>query len=124
MTVEKKNAVGEIAAQIGSTLLPDNPQWTNRFQIKSGSSDRLYIIAQQRTDGVWGCSCPGWRHHRRCKHVADVLRRLTDLAERMPAYNHLTVMVSARTAYLILFEPTTKAVKPVAPKGRVVEFDP
>lgn len=122
MAVEKKTSVGEIAAQIGSTLLPDNPQWTNRFQIKSGSSDRLYIIAQQRTDGVWGCSCPGWRHHRRCKHLTDVLRRLYELAERMPGYDHLTVMISARTAYLIL-EPA-KAAKHVAPKGRVVEFDP
>lgn len=123
MTVERAATVGEIATQIGSTLLPDNERWTNRFQIKSESSDRLYIIAQQRADGVWGCSCPGWRHHRRCKHLADVLRRLTKLAERIPGYNHLSMMVSARTAFLDL-EPTAKAKTPKAHgTGRVVDLD-
>lgn len=122
MTVEKASAVEEIAKQIGSELLPDNERWTNRFQIESSSSSRKYIIAQQRHDGVWGCSCPGWTHHRKCKHLTDVLRRLTSLADRMPGYNHLTLMVSARTAYLIL-EPVKKAAKIVAPKGRIVDFD-
>lgn len=125
MTVEKAATVEEIATQIGSTLLPDSDRWTNRFQIRSESSDRLYIIAQQRADGEWGCSCPGWRHHRRCKHLTDVLRRLTVLAERMPAYNHLSMMVSARTAFLIL-EPArkpTKAAKSFSPKGRVLDLD-
>ncbi len=117
---EKSATVEEIATQIGSTLLPDNDRWTNRFQIKSASSDRLYIIAQQRADGVWGCSCPGWRHHRHCKHVTDVLRRLTTLAKRVPAYSHLSVIASARTAYLIW--ESTEVAKPV-PKGRAVELD-
>lgn len=121
MTVETAATVQEIATQIGSTLLPDNKQWTNRFQIKSASSDRLYIIAQQRADGVWGCSCPGWRHHRRCHHLKDVLSRLTKLAERIPGYNHLSMMISARTAYLIL-EPA-KAAKLVVPKGRVLDLE-
>ena len=52
MTVEPA-VVQEIATQIGSTLLPDNDQWTNRFQIKSSSSNRLYVIAQKRATG--GC---------------------------------------------------------------------
>lgn len=124
MSVEKASAVEEIAKQIGSELLPDNERWTNRFQIESSSSNRKYIIAQQREDGVWGCSCPGWTHHRKCKHLTDVLRRLTSLAERMPGYNHLSLMVSARTAYLILESPVRKVTtKIVAPKGRVVDFD-
>lgn len=122
MTVEKAATVEEIATQIGSTLLPDNERWTNRFQIKSRTSNSLYTIAQQRADGVWGCSCPGWTHHRRCKHLTDVLQRLTALAERMPAYNHLSLMVSARTAFLIL-EPAMKVTKKSVPKGRKVELD-
>jgi hypothetical protein len=112
--------IAEIAAQIGSTLLPDNDRWTNRFEIRSQSSDRRYTIAQQRADGVWGCSCPGWTHHRRCKHLTDVLSRLTRLAERVPAYNHLSVLVSARTAYLIL-EPAAGVKKPVS-KGRELDL--
>lgn len=122
MTVQQTATVEQIASQIGSTLLPDNKQWTNRFQIKSGSSDRLYVIAQQRADGAWGCSCPGWRHHRRCKHLTDVLKRLTDLLARMPGYAQMHMMVSARTAYLIL-EPSAGVAVPAAQKGRVVEFD-
>lgn len=121
-TVEKAATVGEIATQIGSTLLPDNDQWTNRFQIKSSSSNRLYIIAQRRADGVWGCSCPGWINHRRCHHLTDVLRRLTALAEKVPAYNHMSMMVSARTAFLILDAPK-KAGKKFAPAGRVLDLD-
>lgn len=122
MTVERAEKVEEIAKQIGSELLPDNERWTNRFQIESSSSNRKYIIAQQRTDGEWGCSCPGWTHHRRCKHLTDVLRRLTDLAVRVPAYNHLSMMVSARTAFLIL-EPAARTKKVVIAKGRELDLD-
>jgi hypothetical protein len=49
--------------------LPDNAQWTNRFEIKSGSSNRIYIIAQNKAKRFWACSCPGWRTHRTCTHL-------------------------------------------------------
>jgi len=49
--------------------LPDNDQWTNRFEIESESSDRIYIVAQNKNTGVWGCSCPAWRTRRYCKHL-------------------------------------------------------
>jgi hypothetical protein len=52
--------------------LPEGPQWTNRFEIKSGSSDRKYIISQNKAHRHWGCSCPGWRTHRTCKHLAAI----------------------------------------------------
>lgn len=122
MSVESAATASEIAAQIGSTLLPDNKLWTNRFEIKSSSSDRLYIIAQQRADGVWGCSCPGWRHHRKCHHLTDVLRRLAALVEKIPAYSGISWLASARTAYLDL-EPARKVTKSFAPKGRAVDLE-
>lgn len=50
-------------------ILPDNVQWINRFEIKSESSGRIYIIAQHKTNKHWGCSCPGWKRHRCCKHL-------------------------------------------------------
>lgn len=63
-------------------LLADNAQWTNRFEIGSDSSERVYVIAQRKGGSrEWACSCPGWIRHRRCKHlerlnVGGVLRAL------------------------------------------------
>ena len=51
-------------------MLPDNAQWKNRFEIHSESSDRVYIISQNILKGHMGCSCPGWRRYRTCKHLA------------------------------------------------------
>ena len=50
-------------------VLPDNEQWTNRFEIRSETSNRVYIIAQHKKHRHWGCSCPGWRTKRNCKHL-------------------------------------------------------
>lgn len=52
-----------------SALLPDNAQWTHRIEIKSASSDRVYVISQNKARRHWGCSCPGWCHRRKCKHL-------------------------------------------------------
>jgi hypothetical protein len=43
--------------------------WVNRTEIKSATSDRVYVVSQHRARRFWGCSCPGWRAHRRCKHL-------------------------------------------------------
>lgn len=53
-------------------VLPDNTQWENRFEVRSESSNRVYTIAQHKTGRYWGCSCPGWKAHRNCKHLAAV----------------------------------------------------
>lgn len=50
-------------------ILPDNKQWTNRFEIHSESSNRVYVIAQHIQGRYWGCSCPGWIRYKRCKHL-------------------------------------------------------
>lgn len=52
-----------------SKMLPDNKQYTNRFEIKSESSSRIYIVAQNKSGGWWSCSCPGWIRHKKCKHL-------------------------------------------------------
>jgi len=57
---------------INKYALPDNNQWTNRFEIRSESSNRIYIIAQHKKNRYWGCSCPGWRRHRKCKHLTNL----------------------------------------------------
>ena len=52
-----------------SIMLPDNAAWTNRFHIRSESSDKVYTIAQSKSGRFWGCSCGGWRTHKNCKHL-------------------------------------------------------
>jgi hypothetical protein len=99
--------VAKIAAQIGSSLMPDNDQWVNRFTVNSTSSSSVYTVSQRRSNGVWGCSCPGWRHHRKCKHVTDILRRLANLPAAAQQFEPavLEMLASARTAYLDLGAP-------------------
>jgi len=53
----------------GKPALEDNDQWTNRFEVRSASSGRVYIIAQNKQKGHFGCSCPSWRARRYCKHL-------------------------------------------------------
>ncbi len=59
----------------GSISLPDNDQWTERFEIRSETSGRIYIIAKNKKTGQYGCSCPGYRRARNgvrcCKHLTQ-----------------------------------------------------
>lgn len=57
-------------AKLRQVRLPDLGQWTNRFEIKSQSSNRLYVVSQHKDRRHWGCSCPGWITGRKCKHLA------------------------------------------------------
>ena len=55
-----------------SLVLPNNEQWCNRFEIHSETSNRVYIIAQNKTKKHWGCSCPAYRTRRYCKHLQAI----------------------------------------------------
>lgn len=55
----------------GLKKLPDNDQWQDRFEIHSESSNRVYIVARNKKSGKWGCSCPGYLAHRKCKHLIN-----------------------------------------------------
>lgn len=52
-----------------SLALPDTDQWQFRFTIHSETSNRVYTISQHKKKKHWGCSCPGWKAHRHCKHL-------------------------------------------------------
>lgn len=52
-----------------SNRLPDNTQYTNRFEVRSASSGNVYIIAQSKSGLWWSCSCRGWIRHKKCKHL-------------------------------------------------------
>lgn len=49
--------------------LPDNDQWRYRIQIRSATSNRIYVVSQNKKKKHWGCSCPGYKIHRKCKHL-------------------------------------------------------
>ncbi len=68
-----------VANRMGLDLLPDNRDWKNRFEIRSETSTRLYTVAQRKSDGSWGCSCPGWKRHRTCKHLTAMMPSLRQI---------------------------------------------
>lgn len=51
-------------------------QWGTRTEIKSGSSSRVYVVAEKldggRSTGTYGCSCPGWKGYGNCKHLKSM----------------------------------------------------
>jgi hypothetical protein len=120
-------SIAAVAQQIGGGLLPDNDQWTNRFRVKSQTSSAYYVIAQRRADKVWGCSCRGWIHYRRCKHLNDVLSRLAALADRVvdqsSSYEPTAraVLIHARAAFVDLESAGPVAVS--RPKVHVAKLD-
>ena len=110
-----RDQVAAIAAQIGSSLMSDTAQWRTRFTVESTSSSSVYTVAQRRSDGVWGCSCRGWTHYRHCKHLADILGRLSRAAEKAQTdldASTLEMLRSARTAYLDLDQGSTRVATP------------
>jgi hypothetical protein len=62
-----------VTVYIGKDVaLPDRAGWTNRFEIPSATSDRIYVIAQHKTKRHWGCSCPAYRTRRYCTHLKSL----------------------------------------------------
>jgi SWIM zinc finger len=57
--------------RMGATALPESDGYSNRFQIASASSTRVYVVAQRKPSGQWACSCPGAIYHKghTCKHL-------------------------------------------------------
>jgi hypothetical protein len=49
--------------------LPDNDQWENRMEVRSETSNNIYILSQNKKKRHWACSCPGYKRYRKCKHL-------------------------------------------------------
>ena len=72
----------ELIQQSGDIqILPDNSQWKNRFEIKSESSNRLYIIAQNKKTEKFSCSCFGHIRYKKCKHITAFQPLLDSLTQ-------------------------------------------
>lgn len=74
---------------LGGRALEDNSQYTNRFEIASESSNRLYVVAQSKATGEWSCSCPGWiikraGKERTCKHLRALMPILLEANNPAP----------------------------------------
>jgi serine protease inhibitor len=67
----KENEKDAITLRINSDVALENKgKWIHRFEIKSESSDRKYILAFHADKHFFGCSCQGWLRYRKCKHLA------------------------------------------------------
>lgn len=74
--------IDTLALPASVTLLPENTQYTNRFNLVSGSSGNEYLIAQRKFNpktgkgGWWACDCPSFKFGKRgakmCKHLRDL----------------------------------------------------
>lgn len=62
----------EVALPPGAAALEPQGPYDVRFEIKSASSSRVYIVARNRETLLWGCSCPAWCTRRRCKHLREM----------------------------------------------------
>ena len=52
-------------------LLPDSDRYKVRFKVRSGSSNRLYLVSFDNAPGAqyWPCSCRGNIRWGQCKHL-------------------------------------------------------
>lgn len=69
----------------GAKQLIETNTHINRMEIRSESSNRLYIISQRvKKDGdiVNECSCPGWIFKRNCKHLTAMAPLFAELEQQ------------------------------------------
>lgn len=97
----------------GLKALQDTDQWVHRFEIRSESSDRLYVVAKRRTTGEWGCSCMGWKRTRNCKH----LRAVSPVTRQIDAVDGIGPAIGHRPAPTAAAAPGALAVARRQPKS-------
>jgi hypothetical protein len=63
---------GHREATIDPRDLDPKDQWTNRFPVPSSSSNVIHTVSQHKKNRYWGCSCNGWKRHKKCHHLTDL----------------------------------------------------
>lgn len=64
--------------------MPAQEIWINKIEIASETSNRIYTVSQHRVKRHWACSCPGYRTHRKCKHLESLGLPGKETAFEMP----------------------------------------
>ena len=85
-----KNSIVKVSAKsveaqlkaMGVERLPDSKTHRFRMNIRSESSNRLYVVSQRISNGSmqWECACMGWITRRKCKHLTTMTPMLEVLA--------------------------------------------
>lgn len=74
--VKIKEGALALLEQSGITVLTGEYRgWTHRMRV-AGTTGNEYTVSMRVSDGVWGCSCPGWIFSRRCQHLDVMLPML------------------------------------------------
>lgn len=103
-------ALAKQLKESGLISLPDNERYTNRFNIKSASSNRLYVVAQNKSNKGWECSCPGWISRRKCKHLTTLYPLLAEVANA-PKAKMLNSPEDIEVSFDLDLEPKKKTKK-------------
>jgi len=74
--------------------LPDNAQWTNRFEIRSSSSSSVYRVAQHKTGRYWGCGCRGYIYAKKDSARGKTCKHLTTLGLAIKGESYTPVEVA------------------------------
>ena len=71
MATTKTNALMVQIKENAVEVLPDSDRYKVRFKVRSGSSNRLYLVSYDNAPGAqyWTCSCRGNIRHGQCKHL-------------------------------------------------------
>ncbi len=115
--------------QLAKEFLPDARGWTNRFPIKSSSSNRIYNIAQRISDGTWGCNCMGWIRFGYCRHLTNIMPSIIKaenaikgkLLDSGPINTDNKPSAEVRVITHVVQKPFTKIKVPVIPNKAMAD---
>jgi len=86
LTTEQK--ADEVAKDFGMDLdlLPENKTHHLRMEIRSESSNKLYVVSRRKTSGQYECSCPAWIYsspRKPCKHIKAMAPVLQEMEQKL-----------------------------------------
>jgi hypothetical protein len=50
-------------------------------RVRSASDPGVAYLVRRLPGGMWTCTCPGFTHRQRCRHIVRVRGRLAELTE-------------------------------------------
>jgi hypothetical protein len=59
----------------------DGPEETRTVKVKSSDTVTTYLV-RCLPGGLWTCTCPGFVHRSKCRHIKQVRARLAELEHK------------------------------------------